>query len=106
MRKWISLLIAIVLTMSVALPAIATEHADNDYTLSTEGAVVLQNAADRNIKLQTPPVRNPIIAGESPTTGMSWIGFYLPMIAQFSNAEGTMKVNGKTVPISFWKFSA
>ena len=97
MKKWTSLLIAVVLTMCVALPAFATQHADNDYTLSTDGAVVLQNQADRKIKLQTQPVRNPIIAGESPTTGQAWVGFYLPMLAQFSNATGTMKVNGKTV---------
>ena len=91
-----SLLITIVLIISSATPVLATQHADNDYTIPLDGTV-LQNTPDRDITPKTPPVRNPIIAGESPTTGLSWIGFYLPMLAQHSNGVGSVKVNGKTV---------
>ncbi len=96
MKKWMSLLITIVLIISSATPVLATQHADNDYTIPLDGTV-LQNTPDRDITPKTPPVRNPIIAGESPTTGLSWIGFYLPMLAQHSNGVGSVKVNGKTV---------
>ena len=96
MKKWTSLLVAAVMALSVAMPALATEHADNDFTLPLEGTV-LQNDADRNITPNTPPDRNPIIPGESPTTGLSWIGFYLPMLAQYSNGVGSVKVNGTNV---------
>ncbi len=96
MKKWTSLLIAAILTLSMAIPAFATEHADNSYTLAKEGTV-LQDIPDRNITPKTPPERNPIIPGESPTTGLSWVGFYLPMLAQFSNGVGTIKVDGTTV---------
>ena len=96
MRKWTSLLVAAVLIVSIAIPALATQHADNNYTIPLEGTV-LQNDTDRNIKPLTEPDRNPIIAGESPTTGLSWIDFYLPMLAQYSNGVGTVKVDGATV---------
>jgi hypothetical protein len=95
-KKWMSLLITVILILSAAIPAFATQHAENDYTLPLEGTV-LQNVPDRNIKPATPPVRNPIIPGESPTTGLNWVGFYLPMLAQYSNGVGSVKVNGKTV---------
>ena len=90
------LLITAVLTVSIAIPALATQHADNDYTLPLEGTV-LQNTPDRNISPNTAPDRNPIIPGESPTTGLNWIGFYLPMLCQHSNGVGDIKVDGKTV---------
>ena len=95
-RKWTSFLLVAVLIVTAAIPAMATQHADNHFTLPLEGTV-LQNIPDRNITPLTPADRNPIIAGESPTTGLSWIGFYLPMLAQYSNGGGTEKVNGKTV---------
>ncbi len=96
-KRWTSFLIIAVLLVTAVIPAMAkTQHADNNYTIPLEGTV-LQNDADRGITPKTPADRNPIIAGESPTTGLSWIGFYLPMLAQFSNGAGTVKVNGKTV---------
>ena len=97
MKKWLSILIAAVLVMSMAVPALATQHADNNFTLPTTQGTVLQNQTDRNIQPKTPADRNPIIPGESPTTGLSWIGFYLPMLAQYSNGVGTLKVNGTKV---------
>jgi hypothetical protein len=95
-KKWTSLLVVAVLFISMAVPALATMHADNNYTLPLTGTV-LQNIPDRNVKPKTAPKRNPIIPGESPTTGVSWIGFYLPMLVQHSNGVGTIKVNGTTV---------
>jgi len=94
-KKWSSLLVAVVLMMSITIPALASEHSDNDFTLPLEGTV-LQNTPDRNISPNTPPVRNPIISGESPTTGQSWLGFYLPMLVQFSNAMASVDVNNKS----------
>src|SRR5512143_1809398 len=95
-KKWLSLLISFVLVLSAATTAFATQHSDNEFTIPLDGTV-LQNAPDRNIKPNTPPDRNPIIPGESPTTGLNWIGFYLPMLTQYSNGVGSVKVDGKTV---------
>lgn len=39
----------------------------------------------------------PILPGESPTTGLPWTGVYLPMLVQISSPEGSAKVNGATV---------
>lgn len=95
MRKIVSWLMVVVLALSAAVPAFAAVK-PNKYSLPLEGTV-LQNTEDRDIKPATAPVRNPIIPGESPTTGLSWTGIYLPMLVQISNAEGSVKVNDKTV---------
>ncbi|MCE5344298.1 MAG: DUF3048 domain-containing protein [Eubacteriales bacterium] len=93
MKKIIGIILVLLLFSSVALPAIAAE---NTYTLPLEGTV-LQNIADRKIKNLTPADRNPIIAGESPTTGLEWSGVYLPMLVQISNPQGSVKYNGTTI---------
>jgi len=98
-KKWTCLLIAAVLVMSAAIPALASVHSDNDFTLPLEGTV-LQNDPDRKITPQTDPVRNPIIPGESPTTGLSWLGFYLPMLVQYSNGYAEVKIDNKTVSLA------
>ncbi len=95
MKKLTCFLVAIVLMLSAALPALAGVHSDNAFTLPLEGTV-LQDVPDRNITPNTPPERNPIIPGESPTTGLSWIGFYLPMLVQYSNGMADVKVGKKT----------
>ncbi|HNW86601.1 MAG TPA: DUF3048 C-terminal domain-containing protein [Candidatus Limiplasma sp.] len=95
MKKIVSVLMAAVLTIAIAMPAWA-EVEGNKYSLPLEGTV-LQNQEDRNITNATAVARNPIIPGESPTTGLSWSGVYLPMLVQISNPSGTVKVNGKTV---------
>ena len=94
-KKRTCLLLVAVLLVSIAMPAFASPHQKNDYTLPKEGTV-LQDVPDRNIKIKTPAERHPIIPGESPTTGLNWVGFYLPMLAQYSNSEGSITVNGKT----------
>jgi hypothetical protein len=98
-KNWTCLLIAAVLLLSAAVPALASEYSDNAFTLPLEGTV-LQNVPDRNISPNTPPVRNPIIPGESPTTGLSWVGFYLPMLVQYSNGLVDVKVGNKTVELA------
>ncbi len=96
-RKWTSFLIVAILLITAVVPAMASQHSDNNFTLSTDGVNTLQDEEDRNITPLTEPDRNPIIPGESPTTGLSWVGFYLPMLAQYSNGVGTTEVNGKKV---------
>ena len=61
---------------------------------------MLQDVPDRNISPNTPPERNPIIPGESPTTGLSWLGFYLPMLVQYSNGLADVKVGRKTTQLA------
>ena len=95
MKKIISMLLVAVLALCAAVPAVAAVK-PNKYSLPLEGTV-LQNIEDRNIKPVTAPARNPIIAGESPTTGLAWTGVYLPMLVQISNPEGSVKINNKTV---------
>ncbi len=99
MKKWSSLLIAMVLVLSLVVPALASTHSNNAFTIPLEGTV-LQNEEDRDITPSTPPQRNPIISGESPTTGQSWMGFYLPMLVQYSNGLDSVKVNNKTVELA------
>ena len=94
-KKTLSLLLVLVFTLSIAIPAFAETKA-NTYSLPLDGTV-LQNETDRNIQTATPAARNPIIAGESPTTGLAWTGVYLPMLVQISNPTGSVKINGKTV---------
>ncbi|NLI21543.1 MAG: DUF3048 domain-containing protein [Clostridiales bacterium] len=93
MKKTVSILLAAVFMLCAVVPAVA---ASNKYSLPLEGTV-LQDQADRKIKNATPAERNPILAGESPTTGLSWMGVYLPMLVQISNPTGTVKYNGATV---------
>jgi len=94
-KKIVSLLMVAVLALCAAVPAFAAVK-PNTYSLPLEGTV-LQNQEDRNIKPATAPARNPILPGESPTTGLPWTGVYLPMLVQISNPEGSAKVNGATV---------
>ena len=95
MKKITSMLLVAILVLGVALPAVAAVK-PNKYSLPLEGTV-LQNTEDRNITPKTAVERHPIIAGESPTTGLAWTGVYLPMLVQISNPEGSVKVNDKTV---------
>ena len=60
---------------------------------SIASAEVLVNEADRKIKpvdLQKDGnfALNPVIEGESPTTGLPWEGRYQPILVQFDNAYG------------------
>ena len=99
MKRILSMLLIAVLALT-AVPALAANDAGTNYTLSTEGVVVLQDIADRNI---TPAAGaldvNPVIEGRSPTTGMPVSGdsLYMPMLVQISNPEGSVKVDGKNV---------
>lgn len=58
----------------------------------------LQNEPDRKIAVKgyledgTYPV-HPLIPGESPTTGLSWDGYYMPMLVQIDNYNGGVKDN-------------
>ncbi|MBN1777481.1 MAG: DUF3048 C-terminal domain-containing protein [Clostridiales bacterium] len=99
MKKWTCLLIAALLATSAAIPALASVHSDNEFTLPLEGTVLLNDPV-RKITPNTPPRRNPIIPGESPTTGLSWLGFYLPMLVQYSNGYCDVKVDNKTVTLA------
>lgn len=95
MKKIVSMLMVFTLVLCAIIPAMA-EVKPNSYSLPLEGTV-LQNQADRAITPKTAVERHPIIAGESPTTGLAWTGVYLPMLVQISNPEGSAKVNGATV---------
>lgn len=59
---------------------------------------LLQNEPDRAITPQgldengNFPV-NPVIPGESPTTGLPWTGVYLPVLVQISNANGGLSTD-------------
>lgn len=101
MKKSISILLVLTLVLA-AVPAMAakeTKVKPNTYSMSTEGATVLQDSADRNISPKTDLSLNPVIDGESPTTGLptDTSGLYLPMLVQISNPEGSVKYNGKNI---------
>ncbi len=100
MKKLISLVLACALLMTSGL-ALAASDADKGakYTLETEGKVVLQNVEDRKIAFDSTALAdNPVIEGESPTTGLPLgEGWYFPVLVQISNPEDTVKVDGKKV---------
>lgn len=103
MKKILSVVLAAVLAFS-AVPALA-EVVRNDsgtkYTLKTDGHVVLTMQSDRNITPAAGALEvNPVIEGESPTTGLPYdtSSLYLPMLVQISNPEGSAKnLAGKKV---------
>ena len=100
MKKALSILLVAVLVLSAVPAFAASKKSDTNYSLSTEGATVLQNSEDRAIQPAAGALElNPVIDGESPTTGMPWdtSSLYLPMLIQISNPEGTAKVNNKKV---------
>ncbi len=70
---------------------------DTEFTLSTKNSTLLQNMPDRGIIPQTDAQIHPLIAGESPVTGLPWEGEYLPMLVQIGNDVSTAEVNGYTV---------
>ena len=84
-------MIAFLAMLGVVL--IAVSSATADYTLSAENQSIVQNEPDRMIV----PVgtddtgqitANPVIAGESPVTGLPWSGRYLPMMVMVNNSGG------------------
>ncbi len=97
MKRVVSIALACMLVLG-ALPALAAkEPKSNTYTMDKTGTV-LQDIPDRNITPKTDLSRNPVIAGESPTTGLPISeGRYMPMLVQISNPEGSEKVDGKKV---------
>ena len=99
MKKILSLALVLALTLA-AMPALASDDTGAKYTMDTKGAVILQNQADRGITPQPGEMdANPVIKGQSPTTGLPYNtdALYLPMLVQISNPEGNTKVNGKKV---------
>ncbi|MBQ7867966.1 MAG: DUF3048 C-terminal domain-containing protein [Clostridia bacterium] len=103
MKKILSLLLVAMLALST-VSAVAEEIVRNDsgtkYTMETDGHVVLTMDADRAI---TPAAGaldvNPVIEGESPTTGMPYDtnSLYLPMLVQISNPEGSVKIGKQKI---------
>lgn len=86
MKKIVSILLALTLGLS-AIPAMAAT--DTNYTMAVTGTV-LQNIPDRNITPQAGALDvNPVIEGESPTTGLpaGEQDRYMPMLVQISNPE-------------------
>ncbi len=98
MKKFLRALLICLLAVSMVTPALAassksTKVKPNTYSMPKEGTV-LQDQADRKITINTPAERHPIIPGESPTTGLSWNGIYLPMLVQISNPNENVKGAG------------
>ena len=73
MKKAVSLLLTVALLLTCASAMAAKKSTANTYTMETEGYVVLQNVEDRNITPNEGELDiNPLIEGESPTTGMPY----------------------------------
>ncbi|MCL2867340.1 MAG: DUF3048 domain-containing protein [Clostridia bacterium] len=61
--------------------------------ISGASAAKLANQKDRNVKIKLNATKgnypvNPVIPGESPTTGLPWEGVYRPMLVQIDNNGG------------------
>lgn len=101
MKKFVSTLLVLMLLFASATvfsASAASKVKPNTYTLSTDGAVVLQDSVDRAISPQGEYTRHAVIPGISPTTGLPWAGgLYLPMLVQISNPDSSVKYNGKEV---------
>lgn len=78
-KRLICLALAVMMTLSLTVGALA------------DTSLVKQK--DRKIKIQLKKEKsgypaNPVIDGESPTTGLSWDGYYMPMLVQIDNTNG------------------
>lgn len=95
MRKTLSLVLALTLLLSLALPAAAKGEyivSDGADLLNAE-VTVLADQPDRKIQYKGLGAdgnfpSNPVIPGESPVTGLPWEGRYMPMLAQIDNYNG------------------
>ena len=99
MKKFLCLLLTamLLLTSATAMAAKSTKVKENTYTMETEGYVVLQKVEDRNITPKEGELDvNPVIEGESPTTGMPYdtSARYMPMLVQISNSEASATYDG------------
>ena len=78
-------LISLLLILALAAPAALAEN-------------TLVNVPDREIQVNGRQADgafavNPLIPGESPTTGLAWDGYYMPMLVQIDNYNGGVKDN-------------
>ena len=90
MKKLVAVLLAL-LMMTSTVSALANKV---HYTLETEGLTVLQDEKDRKIDYNKDDLAvNPVIEGESPTTGQPVMGEgrYMPMLIQISNPSFGVK---------------
>ena len=97
MKKIVCLLLTAVLLMTSVSAMAAKATKENNYTMETECYVVLQNVEDRNITPNAGEMDiNPLIDGESPTTGMPYDTSvrYMPMLVQISNSEASESFDG------------
>lgn len=97
MKKFLCLLLTAVLLLTSASALAATKTKENNYSMDTAGYVVLQNQKDRKITPKAGEMDiNPVIEGESPTTGMPYDTSvrYMPMLVQISNPEDNVSVDG------------
>ena len=95
--KKILCLVLTVMLMMTSVSALAAKKVKNNYSMETEGYVVLQNVKDRKITPNEGEMDiNPLIEGESPTTGMPYdtSARYMPMLVQISNSEATETFDG------------
>ena len=97
MKKLVSLLLALVLTLSCVSALAASKSAK--YSMSTENVTVLQDVPDREINYNKDDLAvNPVIPGESPTTGLPVADSdrYMPMLVQIANElpKSKFKYNG------------
>ena len=97
MKKLVSLLLVLVLTLSCVSALAASKSAK--YSMSTENVTVLQDVPDREINYNKDDLAvNPVIPGESPTTGLPVADSdrYMPMLVQIANElpKSKFKYNG------------
>ena len=96
-KKLVSLLLALALTLSCVTALAASKSAK--YSMSTENVTVLQDVPDREINYNKDDLAvNPVIPGESPTTGLpvAESDRYMPMLVQVANElpKSKFKYNG------------
>jgi len=94
--KRITVFLAVLCVILFSISSVTAKY----YTLSDENQIILQDEPDRMIKPagadDTGQISaNPVIAGESPVTGLPWSGRYLPMMVMINNAGGGI---GKFMP--------
>ncbi len=97
MKKILCLVLTVVLLLTSASAMAATKVKENNYTMETEGYVVLKSVEDRKIKPNEGEMDiNPLIEGESPTTGMPYdtSARYMPVLVQISNSEASDTFDG------------
>ncbi len=91
MKKWIALLLAMIMALSLGLEAAGAEIEGTVIDSEADRGIVPKGADENGLY----PV-NPVIPGENPVSGLPWEGKYYPIMVMIDNVYGAIPQYGIT----------